>query len=312
MDTLDFPFEWQMSLRDGVSKGEHTMSTPTRPDLFAYLDHRAYLRDWFDWKKSENPRFSHRLFARLAGHKSPSLLLLVSKGERNLTDASLPGFLKALSLDEEEAEFFELLVALDRASLDDERTAVFQRISASRRFRDARRIEGDSFRFLSRWYIPAVRELATCPGYRHDAGWIAATLRPPVTIEQAEEALDTLEALGMVRQEANGQVVVADVTLVTPREVVGTAVHNYHQGMLDRAKAAITGFRARERYLGAVTVSVPASRTAELKQAVAEFQERFLDLCDSMDEDADRVLQLNLQLFPMSATLDPATHTETP
>jgi uncharacterized protein (TIGR02147 family) len=279
------------------------MTEPHRPDLFAYLDHRAYLRDWFMWKKTENPRFSHRLFARLAGHKSPSLLLLVSRGDRNLTDATLPGFIKALVLDPEEAEFFSLLVALDRASLDEERTDVFHRISASRRFRAARRIEGDSFRYLSHWYIPAVRELATCPGYRHDPAWIATALRPPITVEQAADALDTLEALGMVRVGGDGTVQVADATLATPREVVGLAVHNFHNAMLTRAHAAIPAFSPRERYLGAVTVAVPSARIADLKAVVAEFQERFLDLCDSMDGDADRVLQLNLQLFPMSAAL---------
>ena len=230
------------------------------PDLFSFLDHRAYLADWFTWKKSTNPRFSHRVFSRLAGVRSPSLLLLVTKGDRNITPNTLPGFIKALALDAEEAGFFALLVALDATDAADERTAIFQRIAASQRFRAARPIEGESFRYLSCWYIPAVRELATCVGFEPDPAWIAATLQPAITPGQAQEALDTLTALGMLRVDPDGRVHVTDATLVTPHEVAGTAVHNYHGGMLARSAGAIRAFRPSERHLGAVTVAVPAHR----------------------------------------------------
>lgn len=277
------------------------MSTD-RPDLFAYLDHRAFLADWFAWKKTANRRFSHRVFSRLAGVRSPSLLLLVTKGDRNITANTLPGFIKALSLDPEEAAFFTLLVELDATDADDERTAIFQRIAATQRFRAAHPIEGESFRYLSRWYIPAVRELALCAGFRPDAAWISRVVRPAITEAQAQEALDTLIALRMLDVHKDGSVTVSDATLATPHEVIGTAVHNYHHGMLERSADAITAFRPFERHLGAVTVAVPADRVAELKEAVTAFQERFLDLCDGMADDADRVYQMNLQLFPLSTT----------
>jgi uncharacterized protein (TIGR02147 family) len=273
---------------------------PERPDLFAYLDHRAFLADWFTWKKNTNRRFSHRVFSRLAGVRSPSLLLLVTKGERNITANTLPGFIKALSLDPEEAAFFTLLVELDATDADDERTAIFQRIAATQRFRAAHPIEGESFRYLSRWYIPAVRELALCEGFRADASWISGVVRPRITEAQAQEALDTLIALRMLDVHKDGSVTVSDATLATPHEVIGTAVHNYHHGMLERSSDAITAFRPFERHLGAVTVAVPVDRVPELKAAVTAFQERFLDLCDGMADHADRVYQMNVQLFPLS------------
>ena len=284
----------------------HAAVSLNRPDIFSSLDHRAFLADWFAWKKSTNRRFSHRVFSRLAGVRSPSLLLLVTKGDRNITANTLPGFIKALSLDEEEASFFRLLVELDAADVAEERTAIFQRIAATQRFRAAHPIEGESFRYLSRWYIPAVRELALCAGFQADAEWIAGIVRPAITREEAQEALDTLQALGMLAVADDGAVTVADATLATPHEVVGTAVHNYHQGMLARSSDAITAFRPFERHLGAVTVAVPAARVPALKAAVTEFQERFLDLCDGMEEDSTCVYQMNLQLFPLST----ATRTE--
>ena len=133
-----------------------TAATP-RPDLYSYLYHRKWLADWFDWKKASNPRFSHRMFARLAGQRSPSLLLLVCQGKRNLTAASTEGFVKATGLNDEEARFFRLLVELDGAAATEDRNLVFERIAGTQRFQAARRLEGESFRYLSCWYLPAIR-----------------------------------------------------------------------------------------------------------------------------------------------------------
>lgn len=278
-------------------------SPPPAPDLFSTLDHRKHLADWFAWKKQVNPRFSHRLFARLAGVKSPSLLLLVMQGKRNLTDTTLPGVCRAMGMDAEEEEFFTALVDLDAAIAPDERSRVFLRISAMRRFQAARRIEGEAFRYLSVWYLPAIRELAGCAGFRADPAWIAATLRPRVTVAEATEALDTLRALGMLRPGPDGELHAGDVTLATPHEVAGLAVHNFHKGMLARAVEAIDAFRPTERHLGAVTVAVPESLVPRLKKEIAAFQEHLLDVCDGAGAPGERVMQINLQMFPLSAPI---------
>jgi uncharacterized protein (TIGR02147 family) len=278
--------------------------TTSRPDLFSTLDHRQWLTDWFTWKKQQNPRFSHRMFARLAGHKSPSLLLLVSQGKRNLTPTTLPGFIKATAMDPEEANFFKLLVRLDAAVQADERNEIFATIAAQQRFQTARKLEGQAFRYLSQWYLPAIRELATLPGFKPDPDWIAATLHPPIPVAQAAEALEILTSLGMLQITESG-VEVIDVTIATPREVSGLAAHNYYSEALTRARDSITGSRPHERQLGAVIVGIPVERMPELKAQVAGFMERFLDTCESFPESATQVVQLGVQLFPLSRSIPP-------
>lgn len=281
-----------------------------RPDIFAYLDHRQYLADWFVWKKSVNRRFSHRMFARLAKQKSPSLLLLVTKGERNLTPVTTKSFARAMRLEPDEARFFGLLVELERGGDREARTALFEKIAATARFRAARSIEGDTFRYLSHWYIPAIRELAGMPGFVPDPEHIAQQLRPRITVAKAREALEVLDQLGMVRVAEDGSVELAEGDFATPHEVAGLAVHNYHRGMLERSQGAIDAFQAHERHLGAVTVRVPVARMPELKAEVTAFLERILDLAgrepeDTEQADGQQVVQANVQLFPMSAAVPP-------
>ena len=279
------------------------MSTAAPPDLFAYLDHRLFLRDWFDWKKSTNARFSHRMFARLAGQRSPSLLMHVIRGERSLTKATCAAFSRAMSLDREERAFFALLVAFDRADNNAERNLIWERLSASRRFVAAWSIAGSSFRYLSRWYYPAIRELVACPGFVADPAWIAASLRPKITPAQASEALDLMLELGLLAKDEAGHITLTEATVVTPHQVHGLAVHNYHQGMISRGSESIERFPSQERHLSALTVSIPASLVEQLKDEIDAFQERILDLCEREGAAADRVYQFNMQLFPLSTTV---------
>ncbi len=274
-------------------------SKSTGPDVFRYLDYRLYLRDWFDAKKAANPRFSHRLFARLAGQSSPSLLIQVIAGKRNLTPATVEAFVGALSLTGDGASFFTRLVALDQARSEEERNEAWSRISASRRFRAAREIEGVGFDYLSKWYYPAIRELAWRADFEADPEWIARRLRPRITPSQARKALERLRAMGML-EDADGRTRPADGSVVTPHEVTSLAVRNYHRGMLGLARDSIERFPGTERHLSAVTVCIPRSLVPRLKQELDAFQERLLDLCDAEVDRAEQVHQLHLCLFPLS------------
>ena len=269
-------------------------------DVFQYLSFRAYLDDWFDAQKRADDRYSHRLFARRAGVRSPSLFNEIVAGKRNLTASNRDGFIRALGLGREEGVFFSDLVELDQAATEDDKNAAWERVAASRRFRSARPIEGGMFAYLSNWYYPATRELALRADFVADPDWVANRLRPSISRTQARDALKTLLALGML-QEIDGVVRPVDVSVATANEVAGLALHNYHRQMLQRAQDSIVGTLAPERHLLGVTVAVPTSLVGRLKAELDAVQERLLHLCDEHSSQAERVYQLQLCLFPLSS-----------
>lgn len=276
-----------------------------KPELFDYLNYRLFLRDWFEWRKIQNHRYSYRVFARMAGLRSPSLLIHVIQQKRNLTAHSTEAFIQALRLSAGEASFFRDLVEFDHGATPELRSEAFERISAVRRFRNAHRIEGEAFRCLSRWYYAAIHELVATPDFVADPAWIARTLRPRISVAEAQQALDELCALGLVVvDEESGAFHQAEASLVTPNEVTGLAVHNYHRGASRLAGESITRFDPEERHLLGVTVSISARLVGTLKAELNALQARLLDLCDSEPVPPERVYQINLQLFPLSA-LDP-------
>jgi len=267
---------------------------------YDYLDYRRFLSDWFDAKKATNPRFSHRLFARRCGIKNPSLLHHVIERRRNLTTQTTAAFVKGLGLRAGEASFFEQLVALDQAKQPEVRSRAWEQISATRRFREARRIEHDAFEYLSSWALPAIRELAQRSDFRAEPAWIAAQLRPRITPAEARKALEVLTRLGLL-VERDGRLSPSDASVATAPEVSRLAVESYYADVIARAGEAIERFPSHERHLISITMGVPESLVPVLKEEANRFLERMMHLCDASPLDSDRVMQMNLQLFPLTA-----------
>ena len=272
--------------------------------VYDFLDYREYLRAYYGAAKRTRPSFSFRLFSKLAGLRSPNFLKLVIDGQRNLGAESIARFAGALGLDAPDAEFFADLVAFGQAQTVAEKSRAFERIAASRRFRQARRIDGELFTYLSHWYNPAVRELAARADFREDPRWIASQLRPAISPSQAAEALKLLLSLGLlVRDPETGRVARGEPTLTTEHEVSALGAAAFHRQMLDRAAQSIDLFTRDKRDLAALTVCVSAKTAALVKQRIHQFREALAEICDS-DGDGRVVYQLNVQWFPLSSTED--------
>ncbi|HHO53822.1 MAG TPA: TIGR02147 family protein [Deltaproteobacteria bacterium] len=274
------------------------------PSVFDFVSYRAFMRSWYEARKQVDRRFSHRMFARRAGVSSPSLFNEIVQGKRNLTSQNLQGFQRALGLSGASAVFFADLVALDQAPTEAERNAAWQRLSARRRFRGARSIEGAAFAYLSTWYFPAIRELALRPDFQPDPGWVARTLQPRIRPAQAREALDTLLELGLLVRRGDGGLSPAETSVATAHQVhdqvYGLAVHNYHRQMLERTIDAVEHVPSSQRHLVGITVAIPESLVPRLKAELDRMQERLLNLCDAHVDGAERVYQLELCLVPLS------------
>jgi uncharacterized protein (TIGR02147 family) len=283
----------------GVAQGR-APRTLSGVNVFEFLDYRAYLRAVYAAEKQRRPAFSHRYFSRLAGLRSPNFLKLVMDGERNLGPDTVPKFVSALGLVGEAAAFFCDLVVFTQAQSVAEKNRAFERIAASRRFRGARRIDGDLFTYLSHWYYPAVRELTAHTDFREDPKWIARQLRPRISPADAERALSLLLSLGLVvRDQKTGRIVRGEPTLTTEHEVSSLAVKNFHRQMLERASDAIDAARPHQRDLAALTACVSVRTAALVKERIHRFREEITQLCDD-DQQGEVVYQLNVQWFPLS------------
>jgi uncharacterized protein (TIGR02147 family) len=269
-------------------------------NIYEFIDYRNYLNVWFEEKKRENPRYSYRMLSRLLKSKSPSFLKDVIKGSKNINDDQRDRLIHLLDLNEMQREYFINLVLLAQSNETEVQNTSMERISAIRRIEGATKIEGESYRYLSRWFCPVIREMSMHPDFRCNPEWISVRLTPPISVEEAKEALQILSDLDMLDIRSETDFTTKDGSLSTSLQVQGLAVNNYHQQMLHLAQESVMRFIEHERHILGVTVSINSSQIPELKKELNIMVARILDLCESSKQQKDQTIQVGLHMFPLS------------
>lgn len=270
------------------------------PDVLQYSNYRTYLADYYEFKKAQSPVFSHRYFALKAGLSSPNYLKLVMDGKRNLTKKSLMKFATALGLKGIRAEFFENLVFFNQTDALSERNAYYGNILRTRAKAGLKKLDGEQFRLFSSWRHIAVRELASTKGFRSDPRWVAKKLGQGVTEKQAEESLQLLAALGLLRKTANG-FMQSELNITTSDEVRSLLVKNYHHEMIRFADAALDGMPASRRDISSITIPILAKDFGKVKEHIQLMRKELLNLA-AVPGSGEDVVQVNIQLFPLTET----------
>lgn len=276
------------------------MTNSKRPNIFTYNDYRGYLADWYKFRKSQEKGFSYRSFAKEAGFASPNFLKLIVDGKRNLTRATLPKFIEVLRLGKKESEFFSQLIDFNQANGNDEKRHYFEKIASFTQYRAVRMLETDQFDYFSEWYHVVIRELVAMPGFREDPTWIARMLNFQITPTMAQKTIDLLLRLRLVERDAKKRLHRTNVTITSGAEVKSLALRKFHKEMLAKAQEALDMLAANERDITTLTIPIATSRLPLIKEKLDEIRKEILALAEEKHQPADRVYQLNLQLFPIT------------
>ncbi len=271
-------------------------------DIFQYNDYRQYLSDYYANKKLKNSSYSHRVFANQAGLSSPSHLLMIIKGERNLSLKTIPKFAEGLNLSAKEKRFFELLVLYNQAEDLQTKAGYFGEImSIKAKLAGLHKLEKERFSFLSKWYAVAIYVLIDLKNFNPEPAVIAKRLGGKVSVPQIKETLETLLNLNLIVtdpakgfKQAQGAVTVADDTK-------SMAVFEYHQSMIRLAAEALRRHTNSEREINGATIAIPKSKLPEIKEKIRAFRKEINQLASSYENPED-VFQLNIQLFPLTIT----------
>lgn len=283
-----------------AASGETPWTGPA-PQILQYLDYRDFLRDFYAHRKSIDPDFSQRAFAREAGLPAScsSLLPAVIRGRRQLSQNLRVKFGKAMRLGEREYRYFDLLVQFNQAKGMSEKNFFFSQLA---KFRSSRaRIVGETqYRFFSKWYYSAVwNYFGIDQKTRHPAA-IAANILPPITPSQAEEAVKLLLETGLIKKTASGYAV-AERHIYTEKDVRAMAARQHVQELMAMAAQVFPDLPAEQRQYNALMFSISKDGFQAIKDRIRSFQEELREIIDR-DRNEDRVYTLTLQLFPNTKT----------
>lgn len=250
------------------------------------------LRSEFGERVRRNPQYSLRAFARDL-NLSPSMLCDVLAEKHHLSRDRAFKVAQGLRLSAPETELFCDLVDAKHARCINKKKEAEKRLNIRWKRAEFVHIEENRFKMMAEWYHLAIFELLEFKDFRADPKWISKVLGIPVPT--VNEALERLEFLGIIERRG-GTLKSKSGFVETSSGAPSTAVRQYHDGILDKAKQAIFFQDMEERELSALTIAMSAKDVPKAKEMIRNFRREFAkQLSNSSDKDA--LYMFSMQLF---------------
>jgi uncharacterized protein (TIGR02147 family) len=269
-----------------------------RKSIFEYDNYREIVRDHYLRSKSRNRKFSHRVFARLAGFKSSNFIKFIIDGKSNVSSESARSLAKAMKLNAEEARFFVNLAMFNQASSTEERHRFAQELLSSRTSRKIFPLREALFNYASKWYLSVLRGIVGLPGFKEDPEQISRNLSPPVSPAEVKRGFEELLKLGLLVRDESGRLQQSAGNVASDDEVALSSVAQFHREMMKRASESIDRIPREKRDISGITIGMSAETARKIKEKTQKFRKEIVELA-TQDHDATAIYQLNIQLFPL-------------
>lgn len=269
-----------------------------RPSIYTYFDYRHFMRDLQAHIKAERPVFTLEHLAKKVGLKSKGHMSLIIKGAKNIPPEKIPHYVAALELDGKEGDFFSLMVQFNQATTHRDRKRFLDRMVALLRVTD-RKLVPSQYALCEAWYHPVVHELLRIHDVRDEWERLASLLKPAIEPEQARASARLLQEIGLVAPDARGFLKPTNVAITFGEGWRSVAVREFQKHTFDLAQGALENTAVHERDISSLTLSLGESTFREISERIALFRKELLALARS-EQHVDRVVQMNLSLFPLS------------
>lgn len=276
--------------------------TPMAP-ILQYQDYRRYLQDFYDWKKRTST-FSWRDYSKMAGFTSPVFMKQVCEGKANLGKKATVKVADAFNFTGIERDYFFNLVMFAQAKTDDKKHFAYAEMQSIAKASKVNLIGAEAYQYYDSWVHPVVRELAPAmPGAVPKE--IAGKCVHEVSAKEVKESIEFQVRAGLLKKTDDGNYSQTDKLLGGDTQSMSLAVRSMNRQMASFAVDALDRFAADERYVAGVTMGVSDGAFEKIVETLKRCRNQVLEIIAN-DDKVDRVLRLNLQLFPLTQKIEGA------
>lgn len=274
--------------------------------LMEYLDYREYLRDYIAAARKSGNALTNRSFAAAVGVVSSSWLTTVINGKKGITKKTIEAISKFLEHDPWEQAYFQMLVNFNQAKTVQNRNSHFMALKEhliKKGYYAVKVLEIQQYEYYSKWYYSAVRSILGMVTIGDEYERIATMVSPSITAVQAKKSVKLLIKLGLIKKTPSGTYELTSNAITTGNDVRSLAVANFQRETMSMASRAIDLYERTERDISTMSIGISEHSYREIVDMIADFRKAIADIANA-DHDANRVYQVNFQVFPLSKILN--------
>ncbi len=283
-------------------------SASALPSIYSYRDPVRYLSDVFAFRKSTEPDFSVRSWAREMAWDGPEQLLAILKSKKKAKHKHLPFFQKSLALDAVELTYFQAMISLATAETAEERGILELALSNISPGEKQTIIRSEEKLLFSHWLHAALLTIYQQDGMAGRAlSDVIPLLTNPVAAAEALEEAQVLVEYGYLRETEPGHFISTPSFVATRTDRAHEGARAYYRQVGKLAEAAIDGCELSAREFQCFAFAIPQSELATAKALVRQLRTQLSKLATDSLDPTRVVYQASLQLFPLTESFEAAS-----
>jgi uncharacterized protein (TIGR02147 family) len=274
-----------------------------RVNMFDHSDAGRYLKAVYEEIRRVQKSYTAEAFSDFFGFGSNNTMAQVHSGHRKISEKAAERITQALRLNRVEKTYFQAMVKVRHAESSIERDRLLALVLELRARHSESSNNDKALEFFNSWVHSVVFEVMSME-HAQSVAEVCSKIMPDVKESAVEKSIIFLESLGLVERRAEEDAAHPKYIKLTKdfslgRAVPGLAIVRYHQEMLNLAKDSLMTSTPHERDVSSVTIAVSPDQIELIKEEINRFR-KYLLLLSSIEQSETRVMQVNLQLFPLS------------
>ena len=265
-----------------------------------YMDYREWLKDTYHYQKEKNIFWSYRWFASKISMDAGNLVKVIQK-ERHLPKKSIAPLCDILQLTEHESEYLEALYNFNKARTPQKSKELFE-ILMDKKYLKLQTLESFQYQYYNEWQHSVILACLTLYPYKGNVKELASRIDPPIKEEDVRDSILLLEKLKLIKKNKSGVYVVNHRMISSGSDMKAWAIHQFQKEMLYKAERSLKEHKSDERDFSTLTITAGEKDLLKIKEITKEYRRKVLDVI-SDSEEQDRVMQLNIQFFPLSTKI---------
>jgi uncharacterized protein (TIGR02147 family) len=266
--------------------------------IFVYDDYVDYLRDYSDYMR----RFgvTRKDLVKKAGIGAHAFLSDVIARRKKIGKRHIEGMVNALELRGDAAEYFSLLAHREITRDPREKERCFRQLGELRA-KNLRSVLADQqLEYFASWRYPIIREYVLLKGVVYSPKEIVRDLIGlKLGSREVENALHKLEKWKLVRYDPKqgGWRAHEQQDAISYRRIPHAVVNDVKRALIEASVHAMETLTSEQRHVSMAIRACSHEQYREFCKRIDALRQEFLELDDTGDN--DRVLALNVQLFPV-------------
>lgn len=267
--------------------------------IFIYEDYVDFLKAWYAYSR----RFgvTQKVLMGKAGIKAQAYFSDILSQRKKIGKGRIQGFIDALELAPDEAEYFSLLVNKKNARDPRAKELVCRRLASLREKKITAIFSGcGTPEYFSSWKYPVIREYINAQGFVRSPTEICRSfMNLKLGLTETKRVLHKLIKWNMVEyDEKSGGYRPNNRQLVTYSEMPHAVVKDVKRSLIESSIHAMENLDADERSVSMAIRGIGREAYNKFCMKIDELRKEFLE-ADNCAEHSDHVYALTVQLFPV-------------